>query len=221
MSWTPEIVRALIVEACDTISRLPAVGISTKSGLWPEYMHTFEDMAGWGAKRLAEEREMRARRAHATPDAISRLSQVERWNAQIIAEEDRKYIWAWAWCRLRRESFTTRCSEEKWSKGDAYTAITSAINLLVVRFRQKGAPLILPADRFLLLEMPKSGTHVGTMGLVDVEPPPKSPTAVIDERARDLLTTAHAITMFGEFLSKTNSQRRAKRERKAKRRAEA
>ena len=221
MTWTPEIVRALFTEACDTIRRLPNTGSGNKSGFWPDYLHTFEDMAGWGAKRLAEEREMRARRERATPDAISRLNQVERWNAEILDEEERKYIWAWAWCRLYRESFADKCKKEKWSKEWAYTVITSTVNRLVVRFGQKSAPLILPADRFQLLEQQKSGTDVGTMGLGDVEPMAKSPTAMLTEKPSDLLTSSQAVKMFGQFLSDTNTKRRERRGRKAQRRAEA
>ena len=66
--WTVEIVRARFVEACDTERRMPRGRTGSAMGYWPSYQHTFEDMAGWGTKRLAEEQMQGVSIAQVTPN---------------------------------------------------------------------------------------------------------------------------------------------------------
>lgn len=95
MIWTPEIVRSRFVEACDTERRLPIGGGCSSGGFWPAYVHSFEDMNGWGTKRVAEERELRMSRIPPTASAISRFEEVMSWSGATIHDDARRRI---IWC---------------------------------------------------------------------------------------------------------------------------
>lgn len=220
MIWTPEIVRARFVEAVDTIRRMPSQSYGGSAGFWPAYVHTFEDMNGWGTRRLAEERAMHAKRVRATADAVSRYDEVMRWNAEIIPTiERRNIVWAWARCRMYGDSFAAECEARKWKRVTAYRRLFSTIDLIVDRLAKSGVPCRLPAENWLLQEHPKSDTDLNTMGLGDVEPPPPiSPTSMMLPGAKpvDTLKTDADILGFTQFLRSTNSKRRKQNERRRK-----
>jgi hypothetical protein len=121
--WTPEIVQARFVEAAQTESRLPLGGGSQSSGYWPAYVHTFEDMNGWGTKRLAEEREMRMKRIPPSAGAISRHTQVMEWTAELIDEDYRWLMWGMANCIASERSFSAWCKDQGLVRMTAYRRI--------------------------------------------------------------------------------------------------
>jgi len=121
--WTAEIVRARFVEAADVERRSPLgrFGPSEKTTFWPEYVHSFADMSGWGSKRLAEEREMRFRRLPPSADAISRYDEVLcEWTPKYVVEDRRRLVWFWAFSAASGHSFSRVCRAFGWQRRTAY-----------------------------------------------------------------------------------------------------
>jgi len=155
MIWTPEIVRARFVEACDTERRTPTRMFASGSGYWPAYVHSFEDMVGWGAKRLAEEREMRFARIPPSASAISRHSEVMEWSMTILTDEKvRRIVWAWAWCKAEGRSFSAHCDREGWVKATAYRRRDKALSAIASDLGMRGVLVRLPDDKWLRQELP-------------------------------------------------------------------
>lgn len=112
------------IEAADVERRSPRerLGPSTKLGYWPEYQASFEDKAGWGSARLAEEREMRFRRLPPSAAAISRYEEVLLvWTAEYLdTEYERKLVWFWAFSQSGGRSFSSVCRKKGWARETAY-----------------------------------------------------------------------------------------------------
>jgi hypothetical protein len=222
MTWTPETVRARFVEACDTERRLPKGGGAGKTGFWPGYEHSFEDMNGWGAARLAEERELFMRRLPPSAAAVSRFEEVMRWSSSLIDDDrKRRIVWAWAWCRMSGSSFAARCKRNGWVKMTAYRRLATSIDKISDNLNNDGVLLRFPEERWLLPETANSATDSGTLALPDTPPPPAiHPTSEIfdGDRPRHTLTTPQAIEEFTKHLAKVNRARRKEQEREAARR---
>jgi hypothetical protein len=216
--WTPEIVRARFVEAVDTESRLPQGGGSNSSGFWPSYVHSFEDMNGWGSKRLAEEREMRMRRLPPSSAAISRHEEVMTWTRTlVVAERRRRLVWAWARCRHADDSFAEWCESQGIVKMTAYRHLKATVERISRHLDNAAVLLRMPDERWVLREAPVSGTDSNTLGLPDVaSQPEKSPTSQIFDGARpgNTLTSPQAVAGFERFLTRTNKARAKAQERR-------
>lgn len=210
MQWSSEIVRARFVEAADTERRLPKGGAGSATGYWPSYIYTFEDKAGWGTKRLAEEREMRMSRIPPSSAAISRHEEVMRWTAAFIPDERRRRIvWAWAWCRMTGNSFSARCNKEGWVKVTAYRRLIATIDQILMELCNSSALLRMPDEKWLLPEQAISGKDSHMLGQSD-DDPPVSPTSIILPGARPghTLTSPQAVESFEKHLERVNKRRR-------------
>jgi hypothetical protein len=216
--WSVEIVRARFVEACDTERRMPRGRTGSAMGYWPSYEHTFEDMAGWGTQRLAEEREMRFRRTPPSSGAISRHDEVMRWTGELISDETvRRIVWAWAWCQMTGSSFSARCRKRGWVKATAYRRLQTAMAQISARFRNGHSVLRLPDEIWVRQQQPIQGIHSGT-GSVDRGEPAQSPTSQIfdGDRPGHTLTSPQAIDDFAKHLTDLNRRRRREQERRRK-----
>lgn len=125
--WTAIAVRDRFAEAAATERRLPheKAGPSEKMGFWPEFRATFEDMTGWGSKRLAEERELRFRRLPPSSAAISRWEEVLCiWTPDYLRDEkERRLVWYWAFCASGGKSFAAVCRKKGWVLRTAYARL--------------------------------------------------------------------------------------------------
>jgi hypothetical protein len=222
--WSAEIIRARFTEAADTLRRLPGgMGGGGAAGFWPGYVYSEEDMAGWGAARIEEEREMIRRRSNtASPAAISRFNEVELWTSDLIRDERRRRIvWQWATCRMYGSSFRARCKKEGWVPVTAYRRLISTIDRILFDLDNNGVALRLPESKWLLQEEAKSPSNSPTLGIGDTdEKAPtaqRSPTSFImpGAKAVDTLTTPAAVADFTKFLRRTNTGRRREQERDA------
>lgn len=223
MMWSPEIVRFRFVEACDTERRLPLGGGSSSGGFWPAYVHTFEDMNGWGTKRLAEEREMRLARTPPSAAAISRLEEVMRWSAEMIHDDQRRRIvWTWAHCQVSGHSFSSRCRKAGWVKVTAYRRLHAVSDRISRVLNNDRVLLRMPDEKWVLPSQPVSGSNFDMLALSDdADQPNKHPTFQVLDKAGDTLTSPQAIAEFAKHLASVNKQRRREQERRRKRGMEA
>ena len=215
---TVEIVRARFVEACDTERRMPHGRAGSAMGYWPSYEHTFEDMAGWGTKRLAEERELRFRRTPPSSGAISRHDEVMRWTGELITDENvRRIVWAWAWCQMTGSSFSARCRKRGWVKATAYRRLQDAMERISTVLGNGRTVLRLPDEIWVRQQHPISGIHSGT-GSAHRGEPAKSPTSQIfdGDRPGHTLTSPQAIDDFAKHLTDVNRRRRREQEKRRK-----
>lgn len=220
--WTPEIVRSRFVEACDTERRLPLGGGSSQGGFWPAYVYSFEDMNGWGTKRLAEEREMRMARIPPSAAAISRFEEVMAWSASMIHDDTRRrIIWTWSYCQMSGHSFAARCKKLGWVKMTAYRRLHAVSDAISRNLVNDLTFLRMPDEKWVLPSQPVSGSNFDMLALSDdTEQPTVHPTFQVLDKAVDLLTTPDAIADFRKHLTAINRQRRKEQERlEAKRRA--
>lgn len=215
-AWSVEIVRARYVEAADTERRMPTARTGSAMGYWPSYEYSFEDKAGWGSKRLAEEREMRFRRIPPSSAAISRHEEVVRWTATLIDNErDRRIVWAWAWCRLTGLSFSARCRKRGWVKATAYRRLQATMERISASLGNEASLLRYPDEIWMRQEGASYGTYCDTRTIRDDEPA-KSPTSQIFDGNRpcDTLTSPQAIEAFAEHLVAVNRRRSKEQERR-------
>jgi len=149
--WTTEIVKARFIEAAATERRMPLRKVGGFAGSWPQYVHSFEDMNGWGTKRLAEEREMRFRRTAPSAEAISRHFEALQWTGELISDErHRRIVWAWAWCQATNRSFAARCRREGWVRMTAYRGLTAAFEEMTRKLCNNGVLVRLPDAEWML-----------------------------------------------------------------------
>lgn len=217
--WTPEIVRSRFIEACDTERRLPQGGGGSQGAPWPSYVHSFEDMAGWGSRRLAEEREMRFKRMPPSAAAISRFEEVMRWSAALIHDDARrKIIWTWAACQVTGNSFAARCRKFGWVKMTAYRRLHAVSDAISAILANDGILLRMPDEKWLLPSQPVSGSDLSTLAVPDDDDPATHPHHEIADGARagHTLTTPEAVASFEKFLERTNKARAKEQARRAK-----
>jgi hypothetical protein len=89
--WIGPHVGVRLVEAFKSLSRMPMPGrISTKSGLWPQYRHDWEDwLAQVTADKDAQEQDARAQnraRVQPTAEDITRMERAIAWPARYLGQ---------------------------------------------------------------------------------------------------------------------------------------
>ena len=93
--WTPELVKARLAEAADTLRRLPSARIRARLTAWPDVVQSASTAYGYEAART--------RPAAPTPEAISRMDETLAW-LFWVENEGRRLLWARAmgvpWRRL-------------------------------------------------------------------------------------------------------------------------
>lgn len=219
MIWTAEIVRARFVEAADTVDRLPARIMSGRSGVWPAYVHSFEDMTGWGSRRLAEEREMWERRLPPGAAAISRSEEVTDWVCRLIDDPvRRRIVLTWSWCRMSGHPFARACRREGWVRLTAYRRLGDVFAHIAARLRLESVVVRLPDEKWLIQDGADMACIGGTLDAVGAnEPPPHATAAFLTaDRPVDMLMSPQAIADFEKFLTRTNRRRARERERRRK-----
>jgi len=216
--WTPEIVRSRFVEACDTERRLPLGGGSSQGGFWPAYVYSFEDMNGWGTKRLTEEREMRMARIPPSAAAISRFEEVMAWSASMIHDDTRRrIIWTWSYCQMSGHSFAARCKKLGWVKMTAYRRLHAVSDAISRNLVNDLTFLRMPDEKWVLPSQPISSSSFDMLALsAEDGQPTNHPTFQVFDKASDMLTSPQAVSEFAKHLATTNKRRRREQERRKK-----
>ncbi|MFO7481293.1 DUF6362 family protein [Oceanibaculum nanhaiense] len=93
--YTPELVKARLAEAADTLRRLPSARIRARLTAWPDVVQSASTAYGYEAAQT--------RPAAPTPEAISRMDETLAW-LFWVENEGRRLLWARAmgvpWRRL-------------------------------------------------------------------------------------------------------------------------
>lgn len=194
-------------------------GTVGRSGYWPQYVHTFEDMNGWGTKRLAEEREMQMRRTPPSAGAISRYFEAMKWTAELISEENRRrIIWAWAFCQTSNRSFAEYCRKHGLVKMTAYRRLGGVFQSVSEKLINNSVLLRNPDEKWVLPNTANTGTSSLTLASPDDGAPDTHKTFQIfdGDRPGHTLTSPQAVDLFEKFLERTNKRRRREQERRRK-----
>lgn len=212
MTWTADEVRARFVEAAETDRRMPRVkGFRAGSGgFWPAFVHTTEDMNGWGETRLKEHRAAFWSGEHRAPaaDAISRMEEVLDWSLRLIIDEERRtLIWAWVFSKVTGRPFRVWCKKTGRNRATAYERIDNEFHRLSEILKRNNVFRRLPSG----MDDGQSG-HSGYPedDIADRDASPRF------ERADD----AHELTLpddpeaFAKWLAQTNAARRKEQERR-------
>lgn len=213
MTWTAQIVRARFVEAAEVDRRMPRVrGFRASSGgFWPGFVHTTEDMNGWGEKRLREHRAAFWSGDHRAPsaDAISRMEEVMDWSLRLIRDEERRIlIWAWAFSTVTGRHFRTWCKKTGRNRSTAYERIEAEFQRLAEFLNRNNALLRYPDNG-------QAGHEGGILPLeADIAEEVASPRFARTEDARPDANLPEDPEAFQRWLAKTNASRRKEQERR-------
>ena len=143
MNEAREEIAQRFIEAADTELRLPPprarpAGFGSP---WPSYVHTVADMNGWGTERLAEERRLISRRLPPSADAISRHEECLVWTAEIIPEDRRHLVWAWAFSLTSGRSFRGWCRARGMAHTTAINRVNRVFDLISIEIRRNGGSM--------------------------------------------------------------------------------
>lgn len=93
--YTPELVKARLAEAADTLRRLPSARLKAQLTAWPDVVRSASTAYGYEAAH--------SRPAAPPPDAISRMDETLAW-LLWVEKDGRRLLWARAlgvpWRRL-------------------------------------------------------------------------------------------------------------------------
>jgi hypothetical protein len=156
-------------------------------------------MSGWGAKRLAEERELKMRRIPPTAGAITRFEEVLDWTATRIHDElFRQLVWAFAHCRSNQWSFSAKCKKEGWNRVTAYERLERTFRRIAIELDNESVVLRMPDEKWALQEQAIPGSNSDMMAAL----------------ASDLLKTEADVRRFAKHLKAVNRVRRKEQERR-------
>lgn len=216
--WVPDLVRSRFLEAADTEIRLPLGGRSS-SGFWPKYVHSFEEMKGWGEQRLKEHRqEVWLRRPAPSASEVSRYLEVLQWSATMIEDRKRQRItWDWAFCQVTRRSFAEHCRKHGFVKMTAYRRLSAVFADISEKLRNNNVLLRYPEHTFTVTRSAGYDSNSPTLAVPDDEPQTHPTFHIFDgDRPGDMLTSPQAVESFEKHLAKVNKQRRREQEKRRK-----
>lgn len=127
MTWTVELVEAMLAEAADTLRRLPAERPRGYFNTMPAPIRTAAELAA---------AEPAARRRPAAPAAIDRLDMVLGWMAWL-SEEQVRVVWA----RAGGVPWKPLCQRLGCGRTKAWQTWVTALVLLKARLNAAGVPL--------------------------------------------------------------------------------
>lgn len=213
MTWQADEVRARFVEAAETDRRMPRVrGFRASSGgFWPGYVHSAEDMAGWGTLRLKEHRAAFWSGDHRSPsaDAISRMEEVLDWSLRLIHDEERRtLIWAWVFSKVTGRPFRVWCRKTGRNRATAYERIEKEFHRLAEILKRNNVLRRLPPS------MHDGQSDGSGYPDDDISEDVASPRFERADDARPEANLPDDPKAFERWLAKTNASRRKEQERR-------
>lgn len=125
--WTPALVEQRLVEAADTLRRLPPVKVQGHASSWPPVVRDFWEAYGW------EEAEVRLGPPAAA--AIDRMDETFGW-LRWLEPDDARLVWA----RADRAPWKAICWRFGIARATACRRWEYALSLIAWRLRGRRAP---------------------------------------------------------------------------------
>jgi len=100
-NWTPEYVGYRLIEAFKTLRNSSVRGgISSKTGFWPQYFHTAQDLKGWAEEYRAQvEADLAAASRRPSRQDLSLMDDALSWPLRFLSSDpemaDAVTLWAW------------------------------------------------------------------------------------------------------------------------------
>jgi hypothetical protein len=137
MQWTPALVEERLIEAADTMKRLPEVRVQGYFNSWPTILREFSDRVGEAPQRL--------RRPPPAPGAITRMEEALSWLRWLEPDDSRL-----AWMRAEGARWRSICQRFGISRATADRRLEYA--LCVIAWRLNDRPLPKKWSRSFLIQ---------------------------------------------------------------------
>lgn len=130
--WTPSMVEDRMVEAADTLRRLPDTRVRGYASTWPPVVHEFWEAFGWD--------EARVRRGPPSAAAIDRMDAALTW-LRWLDPDDARIVWL----RASGERWKSICWKVGMARAAAHEHWLYALCVIAWRLNQR--PIAIAARR--------------------------------------------------------------------------
>lgn len=137
-TWTGELVRQRLVEACLTERRLPGQGARRVQSAWPAaVLHSFTDVLHWDDAR---ERVWNAWEnvKGAEPIDVSKMEEAQAWLSWLADIDERRYLAAWSLASARGMSVRAIIEKRGIPRTTFYRVIDRAACRIAERLNKQG-----------------------------------------------------------------------------------
>lgn len=127
LQWTPALVEERLVEAAETMKRLPEVRVQGYYNSWPTILREFSDRVGEAPQRL--------RRPPPSPTAITRMEEALQWLRWLEADDARL-----VWMRAEGARWREICGRFGIARATANRRFEYALCVIVWRLSNRPLP---------------------------------------------------------------------------------
>lgn len=127
MQWTPALVAERLVEAAETMKRLPQVRVQGYYNSWPTILREFSDRVGEAPQRL--------RPPPPSPAAITRMEEALSWLRWLAADDARL-----VWMRAEGARWRAICQRFGIARATANRRLEYALCVIVWRLNERPLP---------------------------------------------------------------------------------
>jgi hypothetical protein len=127
VQWTPALVEERLIEAAETMRRMPETRVQGYSNGWPTILREFQDRVGEAAVPL--------RRPPPSPDAITRMEEALSW-LRWLEPDDVKLVWM----RAERARWREICGRFAIARATANRRFEYALCVIVWRLSERPLP---------------------------------------------------------------------------------
>ena len=214
--WTPDDVKARLIEAVDIERRVTVKGMPGCGNGWPTYNFDSADRAGWDDQARTDDLEKWAARKFTTSAEQSRWQEVVFEWRDFIPAERRNLVWGFAECRAKGRSFSKYCEDRGLVRMTAYRRIDRVLEKLASAFALESRTLRLASDKWVLQVEGIQNTDCDVIKDAASKRSAKKHPPFRTEKHHDNLTTTAAIAEFSQHLADVNEARRKSQERRMK-----
>lgn len=134
--WTSEHVSKRLLEAFETMSRLPRIrGPRMPGNNWPEVFYDAEDKRGWGQYLADREAEKNRSVVRPTAAEIQQMEIAFAWIADLRQVDSglAVYVQAWGAAKCAGRPLRDLCRKRKWSFKTFYRRLGVALSTIAER----------------------------------------------------------------------------------------
>jgi len=140
-TWSPDLVRARLVEAFEIEARLPEPKGPSRgnASAWPTMSREFEDLVGWSTEAREEYWHHMARAKGVHPYEVTRRDEAMAWLALLAAwPGEQRCLHAWAATTANRRSLARVMRIKGWRKGTFYRRVKAGSARIADSLNGKG-----------------------------------------------------------------------------------